>query len=81
MPDSVKNKASSSGDTIAEKLANAYFNLEPYNVMANESYFDNFLQENIDRPKNIIWLNETDRITYRKEKFHLDEHNNYISKS
>lgn len=78
-PDKVKDKKQSGGTTICG-LANVYFGLEPYNVMYKENYYDAYLQPDIERPKNVLWLNNEERIKYRREKFNIDENNNYINK-
>mgnify|MGYP003575054466 CR=1 FL=1 len=76
-PENVKNKKQSGGVNIHD-LANIFFGLEPYNVMFKEDYYDSFLQPDIERPKNIIWLNNEERNKYRREKFKIDENNNRI---
>jgi hypothetical protein len=76
-PQRVKNKNSIGGATLSS-IANAYYGLEPWNVMANENYFADFLLPEIPRPKNVIILNHLERIKYRKEKFNIDENNCYI---
>lgn len=73
-PKNVKNKNQSGGPNIHE-LANVFFGLEPYNVLYNKNYFDEFLQPNIERPKNIIWLTDEERNKYRREKLKIDENN------
>ncbi len=75
--ESVKNKKKSGGANIHD-LANVFFGLEPYNVMFKEDYYDDFLQPNIERPQNIVWLNKDERNKYRLEKFKIDENNNRI---
>lgn len=71
-PENVKDK-SKSGGTNMHDLANAYFGLEPYNVLYKENYYDDYLQPNIKRPKNVLWLSQEDRKKYRKEKYNTDE--------
>jgi hypothetical protein len=78
-PEKVENKSISGGATMDE-LANVYFGLLPYNVMANENDYDKYLQPEIERPQNILWLNKEERIKYRREKFNIDENDNYIKK-
>jgi hypothetical protein len=78
-PERVKDKKMSGGATM-DNLANVYFGLVPYNVMANENYYDEYLQSDIARPQNVLWLNKEERIKYRREKFNIDENNNYIKK-
>lgn len=76
-PKKVKDPKVSGGETF-ESLANVFYGLEPWNVMFEQTYYDTLLQKGVKRPKNIIWLNENERLAYRKEKFNLDENNNYI---
>jgi hypothetical protein len=76
-PDKVKDKKESGGATM-DNLANVYFGIEPYNVMADEYYYDDYWQPNIKRPEDVLWLNREERIKYRREKFNIDENGNYI---
>ncbi|ABQ04353.1 Imm26 family immunity protein [Flavobacterium johnsoniae] len=76
-PDRVKNKNSSGGVSL-KALGNVYFGLAPWNVMYLENYFDSYLLPEIERPKNIIWLNEEERNQYRRKYFKIDENNNRI---
>jgi hypothetical protein len=77
-PENVKEKKQSGGANI-HNLANVFFGLEPYNVAFKEEYYDTFLQPNIERPKNIIWLNKEERNKYRLEKFKIDENNQRVT--
>lgn len=76
-PKKVKNPKISGGATF-QTLANVYYGLEPWNVMFKDNYYDDFFQDDIERPKNVMWLNSEERIKYRKERFNIDENNNYI---
>lgn len=76
-PESVKDSSISGGASF-QTLASIFFGLEPWNVMFKDDYYDKFFQEGIERPKNIIWLNEKERIKYRREKFNIDENNQRI---
>ncbi|QNA42701.1 Imm26 family immunity protein [Lacibacter sediminis] len=53
-------------------LANAYWGLEPWNVMYREDYYDQLLLKGLTRPKTAHVLNEADRKTFRKEKFGVE---------
>jgi hypothetical protein len=53
-------------------LANAYWGLEPWNVMYEEDYYDKMLMKKLTRPKTALVLNEAERKRYRKEKFGID---------
>ena len=76
-PEKVKDSNVSGGASF-QTLANIFFGLEPWNVMFKDDYYDKFFQEGIEKPKNIIWLNEKERIKYRREKFNIDENNQRI---
>lgn len=76
-PEKVKDSSVSGGASF-QTLANIFFGLEPWNVMFKDDYYDKFFQEGIERPENIIWLNEKERIKYRREKFNIDENNQRI---
>ncbi len=76
-PENVKDSSVSGGASF-QTLASIFFGLEPWNVMFKKDYYDKFFQEGIERPKNIIWLNEKERIKYRREKFNIDENNQRI---
>ena len=72
LPERVKDKKKSDGASLAN-LANAYFGLIPYNVYYKDNYYDAYFQPDIERPQNILWLNEEERKKYRREKFKIDE--------
>jgi hypothetical protein len=76
-PEKVRNKGGYEGADLST-LANIYFGLEPWNVMYEEDYYDNYFLPEIERPKNILWLNIEERNKYRREKYNIDENNNYI---
>ena len=78
-PNKVKEKNRSGGASMSE-LANTYFGLVPYNVMYKENYYDEYLQPNIERPKNILWLNKKERNEYRLECFGVNENNEKVRK-
>lgn len=71
-------KGHSTSDNILILLANAYYGFEPWNTLGDEKYYDKILFEGMERPKNIIWLNGTERNKYRRENFKIDENNNFI---
>jgi len=53
-------------------LANAYWGLEPWNVMYREDYYDELLLKGLPRPETAKVLNEADRKAFRKEKFGVE---------
>jgi hypothetical protein len=53
-------------------LANAYWGLEPWNVMYREDYYDELLLKGLTRPKTANVLDEADRKAFRKEKFGVE---------
>ena len=56
------------GGTMTD-LANAYWGLEPWNVLYEENYYDKILLKGISRPNTVLILNQVDRQKYRQEKF------------
>ena len=78
-PNKVKDKGRSGGAQMDE-LANAYFGLVPYNVMYKDNYYDEYFQPNIERPKNILWLDKEARNKYRLEHFGINETNEFVRK-
>lgn len=55
------------GGTMTD-LADAYFGLQPWNVMYDEDYYDKMLLKGLSRPGTALVLNETERQKYRQEK-------------
>jgi hypothetical protein len=53
-------------------LANAYWGLEPWNVLYREGYYDELLLKGLTRPKTANVLNEADRKAFRKGKFGVE---------
>ena len=53
-------------------LANAYWGLEPWNVMFEENYYDKLLLKGIPIPNTAVILSQEDRVKYRKEKFGIN---------
>lgn len=70
-PERVPDKKKSGGANLST-LVNVYFGLEPWNVMYKEDYYDEYFLPEIERPKNILWLNEKERTEYRKKKFNIE---------
>ena len=58
------------GGTMTD-LANAYWGLEPWNVLYEQNYYDDILLKGISRPKSALILNQADRQKYRQDKFGL----------
>jgi hypothetical protein len=50
-------------------LANAYWGLQPWNVMFEENYYDKLLLSGITIPNTAIILSQDERTKYRREKF------------
>jgi hypothetical protein len=53
-------------------LANAYWGLQPWNVLYEENYYDLLLFKGVLRPETAIILNQIERAKFRKEKFGID---------
>lgn len=60
------------GGGIMNDLANAYWGLEPWNVLYVENYYDEILLKGVIRPNTALILNPIDRQKYRQEKFGID---------
>jgi hypothetical protein len=60
-----------SGKTLTD-FAEVYWGLDPWNVKAEEDYYDQMLLKNVSRPKTAIVLNEADRKKYILEKYGIN---------
>lgn len=50
---------------IFEGLLNAWYGLEPWNIMHNENYYDEKLAPGVTRPKTAVVLSSTERESHR----------------
>lgn len=55
-------------DGILEDLANAFYGVTPWNVFADEDYFDQILLPTVKRPSTAEVLSLSERNRYRKER-------------
>ncbi|MFD0051097.1 Imm26 family immunity protein [Actinomycetes bacterium NPDC127524] len=55
-------------DGILEDLANAFYGVTPWNVSAEEDYFDHILLPTVKRPSTAKILSISERNIYRKER-------------
>lgn len=62
-----------SGDSTLLNLCNAYYGLEPWNVLYEATYYDKMLLDGIKRPKTVLLLDEEERNKYRLEHFGINE--------
>lgn len=76
-PGRVKDESVMGGASLGT-LANVYFGLQPYNVMYDENYYDEFFQPDIQRPTNILWLSKEARNKYRLEHLGINENNEKV---
>lgn len=53
---------------ILEELANAFYGVTPWNVFAEEDFFDEILLPTVKRPSTAKVLSSSERNLYRKEK-------------
>ena len=74
------NKSKSTGDGNLLCLCNAYYGLEPWNVMYKDTYYDEMLLKGVERPQRVILLDKDARNKYRLEHFGIDVNNNYVNK-
>lgn len=74
------NKSKSTGDGNLLCLCNAYYGLEPWNVMYKDTYYDEMLLKGVERPQRIVLLDKDARNKYRLEHFGIDVNNNYVNK-
>jgi hypothetical protein len=65
----------STGDTALLNLCNAYYGLEPWNVLYKDTYYDEMLLQGIGRPATILILDREARNKYRLENFGINENN------
>ncbi|MGY3779104.1 Imm26 family immunity protein [Isobaculum melis] len=61
------NANTSYGGTIMTALGNAYYGLEPWNILYKEDYYDQLLLSNIARPKTAQVLTQEARNAYRNK--------------
>ena len=71
-------KGQSTGDSTLLSLCNAYYGLEPWNVLYKDTYYDEILLEEIERPKTVLLLDKETRNKYRLEHFGINENNERI---
>lgn len=74
------SKKRSTGDLTLLDLCNAYYGLEPWNVLYDVAYYDKMLLDGIKRPKTVLLLDEKERDKYRLEHFGINENNERIGK-
>ena len=74
------NKSKSTGDGNLLCLCNAYYGLEPWNVMYKDTYYDEMLLKGVERPQRVILLDKDARNKYRLEHFRINVNNNYVNK-
>ena len=74
------NKSKSTGDGNLLCLCNAYYGLEPWNVLYKDTYYDEMLLKGVERPQRVILLDKDARNKYRLEHFRIDVNNNYVNK-
>jgi hypothetical protein len=58
---------------IIEGLLNAWFGLEPWNVMYKDDYYDAMLAPGVTRPASALVLSQTDRVAYRAKRISESE--------
>ena len=68
----------STGDTALLNLCNAYYGLEPWNVLYKDTYYDEMLLQGIGRPATILILDREARNKYRLENFGINENNERV---
>ena len=73
------NKNKSTGDANLLCLCNAYYGLEPWNILYEDTYYDKMLLKGIDRPQRVILLDKEARNKYRLEHFWINENNEYVN--
>lgn len=73
-----RNKYTGDGNLLC--LCNAYYGLEPWNVMYKDTYYDEMLLKGVERPQRIVLLDKDARNKYRLEHFGIDVNNNYVNK-
>lgn len=76
----ISKKGNSTGDSTLLNLCNAYYGLEPWNVLYEATYYDKMLLDGIKRPKTVLLLDEEERNKYRLEHFGINENNERIGK-
>ena len=74
------NKSKSTGDGNLLCLCNAYYGLEPWNVLYKDTYYDEMLLKGVERPQRVILLDKDARNKYRLEHFRINVNNNYVNK-
>ena len=73
------NESKSTGDGNLLCLCNAYYGLEPWNVLYKDTYYDEMLLKGVERPQRIILLDKDARNKYRLEYFGIDNHNKSVN--
>jgi hypothetical protein len=63
----------SSGDETLAQLARTYWGLLPWNVLADERYYDRLLMRGVSRPAAAKVLSAEERRVYRRDVFRIDE--------
>ena len=71
-------KDKSTGDTTLLRLCNAYYGLEPWNVLYKDTFYDEMLLQGIMRPTTVLILDKEARDKYRLERFGIDENNERV---
>ena len=69
------SKKKITGDSTLLNLCNAYYGLEPWNVLYDATFYDKMLFGGIKRPKTVLLLDEEERNKYRLEHFGINENN------
>ena len=69
------------GDANLLRLCNAYYGLEPWNILYEDTYYDNMLLKGVERPLRVILLDKDARNKYRLEHFGINENNEYVDKN
>lgn len=73
-----RNKYTGDGNLLC--FCNAYYGLEPWNVLYKDTYYDEMLLKGVERPQRIVLLDKDARNKYRLEHFGIDVNNNYVNK-
>jgi len=75
------NENRSTGDANMLRLCNAYYGLEPWNILYEDTYYDKMLLKGVERPLRVILLDKAARNKYRLEHFGINENNEYVDKN
>jgi|GEM_PF-1350860 len=71
-------KGISRGDLILLELSNAYYGLEPWNVLYKDTYYDELLL--VERPKTVLILDREARNKHRLEHFGINVNNERVKR-